>query len=166
MVKVKVCGITSKEIAEKVCLLGADTLGFLVGFDRKSAPNDIPKQIAKEIVRVADKFSKNTFLLTKEIKADNVYSLCKYIGNSHVQLLGNINGNEINIIKSKLPLLQIVKVIHVTDEKALNLSKKYISYTAVDQLLLDSKVGVKLGGTGLKHDWRISKKIAKISNKP
>lgn len=65
-----------------------------------------------------------------------------------------------------MPNLTTVKVIHVTEKKTIDLAKKYESCSSVDQLLLDSKVGNKGGGTGLTHDWSISKQIVQNSNKP
>jgi phosphoribosylanthranilate isomerase len=166
MIHVKICGITSAEIAQKVCLLKADVLGFLVGFNKKEASNYITKEIAKEVVKMAKSFSKPSFLLTKSSDAETVFQTCTFIQNSHVQLLADISPDEIIILKKKLPHLIIVKVIHVMDEKALNLAKKYHECQAVDQLLLDSKVGNALGGTGQTHDWNISKRVVENSQKP
>lgn len=90
VLKVKICGITLEEVAGKVCELGPDALGILVGFDKKQAPNYVSEETAKEIVKVARRFSKYSFLLTKSLDTETIIQLCSFIGNTHVQLLNDI----------------------------------------------------------------------------
>jgi phosphoribosylanthranilate isomerase len=65
-----------------------------------------------------------------------------------------------------MPLLQIVKVISVTGEESKAIAHTYEASFAVDQLLLDSKIGKQRGGTGVVHDWNVSKRIILNGKKP
>ncbi|HNB11063.1 MAG TPA: phosphoribosylanthranilate isomerase, partial [bacterium] len=64
-------------------------------------------------------------------------------------------------IRKALPGIAIVQVVHVTDESSINEAIRVSEFA--DAVLLDSgnqKLAVKeLGGTGRKHDWRISARI-------
>jgi phosphoribosylanthranilate isomerase len=64
-------------------------------------------------------------------------------------------------LRSILLGIKIVQVIHVQDENSVDEALKVEKY--VDAILLDSgnqKLKVKeLGGTGRRHDWKISRKI-------
>ena len=66
---------------------------------------------------------------------------------------------EIGKLRKSLPKVKLTKAIHVEDESAVELAKKFEKY--VDYLLLDTKAKGKLGGTGVVHNWDISRKIVK-----
>jgi phosphoribosylanthranilate isomerase len=65
------------------------------------------------------------------------------------------------LIKSQLPYVKLVQVIHVIDERSVK--KAVIASDYVDGLLLDSgnpNLKIKeLGGTGRVHNWSFSRKI-------
>jgi phosphoribosylanthranilate isomerase len=72
-----------------------------------------------------------------------------------------LSGREYHKIREAIPNVQLVQVIHVLDEKAVQEAIEISEF--VDAILLDSgnpnlpsKV---LGGTGKTHNWDLSKKI-------
>jgi len=71
-------------------------------------------------------------------------------------------------IRSALPNISIVQVLHVQDESALDEAPDLAG--AVDAFLLDSgrpKAAVKeLGGTGRVHDWALSRRLKEIAPVP
>lgn len=71
-------------------------------------------------------------------------------------------------LKTALPSVKIVQVIHVVNELSVGLAVSISEH--VDALLLDSgnpelKIKV-LGGTGRIHDWKLSRKIRDRSKCP
>lgn len=167
--KVKICGIRNPEEAIKVCQLQPDAIGILVGFDKEVAPNVISIEQAREIIQVARSlpYSIETFLLTDKNDPETNFEFASQVGNSHLQLLGDITTEGITQLKRKLPQVEMVKVIHITGPESISLAGAYDECEAVSALLLDSRVGIeKKGGTGITHDWTISQRIARDSHKP
>jgi phosphoribosylanthranilate isomerase len=85
-----------------------------------------------------------------------------------IQIVDNLTEGTYPELKDALPSVRIVQVIHVIDEKSVDLA---ISISAVvDALLLDSgnpTLKIKeLGGTGRVHDWKLSRKIRDNSKCP
>lgn len=165
--KVKICGIPTVAVAERVCALRPDAIGIYV--DAEMGANSTNIDTAKKIVSIAKKFSIETFLLTCLQDAESIAELCLKIRNTHVQLATRkleIPIEEVKKLKTILPKVQLVKVIGVTGDESKALAKKYDNSFAIDQLLLDSKVGDLPGGTGVTHDWNVSRQIVLESNKP
>jgi len=71
-------------------------------------------------------------------------------------------------LRSTLQGIAIVQVIHIRGPQSLDEAVSVAPY--VDALLLDSgnpTLPVKvLGGTGMVHDWKISRQIVELSGKP
>jgi phosphoribosylanthranilate isomerase len=71
-------------------------------------------------------------------------------------------------LKTALPSVKLVQVIHVIDEKSVGLAIKISE--KVDALLLDSgnpNLKIKeLGGTGRVHNWNLSRQIRDNSKCP
>lgn len=166
MVKAKICGITSSDDAQKICAFKPDAIGVLVGFDKSLAPNVISKNAAKDICLIASDYQIDSFLLVNSIDPSVIIGYCEMIGNTHVQLLADIPVEEIDKIKEKLPGIQAVKVISVTGKESIELARLYAARQSVDEILLDSRVGEKRGGTGITHDWSVSKEIVGNCKKP
>ena len=64
--------------------------------------------------------------------------------------------------------MKLVQVVHVRDERSIEEAGELAEF--VDAILLDSgnpTLEVKeLGGTGRRHDWRLSRKIVETVEKP
>jgi len=81
-----------------------------------------------------------------------------------LQIHNIVEPSEIDVIRDALPYLKIVKAVHVMDESAIEMGKRYEPYA--DALLLDTRTREKLGGTGIPHDWNISAAIVANSAIP
>jgi phosphoribosylanthranilate isomerase len=81
----------------------------------------------------------------------------------------DIDPKEISAIRKKMPSVRIIKAIHVVvDGSKSPLQKLHIYDDIVDALILDS-VNLKedrIGGTGMTHDWTLSKKMVADSHLP
>ena len=78
-----------------------------------------------------------------------------------MQICDHLTHGSYDDLRSALPGVKIVQVIHVSGEESIAETENVAPH--VDAILLDSgneKLAVKeLGGTGRRHDWNISRKI-------
>ena len=80
----------------------------------------------------------------------------------------DIDLNEISAIRQNIPSVRIIKAIHVVVNGSESLQKLHTYDDMVDALILDS-VNLKedrIGGTGMTHDWTLSKKMVDNSHLP
>lgn len=155
--KVKICGIKRIEDALKAVEYGADAIGLLVG-QAHASKDFIDKKKAKEIVDGIPPFI-STVMVTHMVDVKLIIEFAKYIGVSTLQLHGDSTASHIKIIKKELVNVKIIKSIHVIDKSSIEKEKEYLGFA--DAILLDSinKATDQIGGTGLIHDWNISKEI-------
>jgi phosphoribosylanthranilate isomerase len=156
--RIKICCISNKKEAGMAIAHGADALG-LVG-KMPSGPGPIPDWLIAEIVKSIHP-PVASFLLTSEQSSEEIIYHIKRTDTSTVQIVDQLTGGTYTDIRTALPHLKIVQVIHVTGEESIDEAIR-IS-TDVDALLLDSgnpKGALKtLGGTGNVHNWEISRAI-------
>jgi phosphoribosylanthranilate isomerase len=166
--KVKICGITNLEDAMQAISFGADALGFQVGMRHKTEDEVSPKE-AKAIVASLPRFV-SYVMVTHLQDAKTIISLLELIQKTTtVQLHDNddIDLKEISAIREKIPSVRIIKAIHIDGSEAC-LQKLHNYDGLVDALILDS-VNLKedrIGGTGMTHDWILSKKMVDNSHLP
>ena len=157
MTKVKICGNTNEHDAFMAAELGADFLGFIVDVD--FSEDSITREEAKKIIKRLP-LEAQSVLVTYLAKAKEIIELAKEIKPEIIQLHNpKVDLKVIGKIRKALPKTKLTKTIHVSDESAIEQAKKYERY--VDYILLDTKAKGKLGGTGIVHNWDISRKIVK-----
>jgi phosphoribosylanthranilate isomerase len=167
--KVKICGITNIEDAMQAISFGADALGFQVGMRHKTEDEISPEE-AKAIVASLPPFV-SYVMVTHLLDAKTIISLLKLIPRiTTVQLHeDDIDLKEISAIREKIPSVRIIKAIHVVVDGSESPLQKLHNYDGIaDALILDS-VKMKedrIGGTGMTHDWTLSKKMVDSSHLP
>ncbi|MFC2102801.1 phosphoribosylanthranilate isomerase [Bacteroidota bacterium] len=163
--KVKICCIQSVKEAELAIQYGASALGLVS--EMPSGPGVISLEEIAEIVRYIPK-SVDTFLLSSRLTADEIITQQKSCGTNTIQIVDSVDTEVYIKLKSKLPAVKLVQVIHVSDKDSVAEAVSASEY--VDAILLDSgnqKLEVKeLGGTGRTHDWSLSKSIVESVNVP
>lgn len=168
--KSKICGISNLEIAERVLSFGPDAIGIYCWTNPDKGRNFTDKETAKQIAQLATRSAIQSFYLMYEdgpITAENAYEDCSFIGNTHLQVVGDMSTQEMVKLKRLLPSLSIVKRVGVSGPESVTEAKLYDACDDVDQLLLDSSAGtVARGGTGRTHDWNISRQIVEACQKP
>jgi phosphoribosylanthranilate isomerase len=158
MVRVKICCISSKEEAFAAIECGASALG-LVGA-MPSGPGVISDAEIREIAEAVPP-PVATFLLTSETDAQKIVAHHKKVHTNTIQIVDELAERAYWEIRAALPNTKLVQVVHVIDENSVEEALELSEY--VDAILLDSgnpKLEIKeLGGTGRRHDWRLSRQI-------
>ncbi|MEO7357967.1 MAG: phosphoribosylanthranilate isomerase [Ignavibacteria bacterium] len=164
-IRFKVCCIGNVDEAVMAIELGASALGLVSKMP--SGPGVISNEMICEIVKVIPP-GVASFLLTSELKAEQIILQQKIFRTNTLQLVDEVEITEYEKIKSALPGVSIVQVIHVMDESSISHAVKISKH--VSGILLDSgnpKLKIKeLGGTGKVHDWEISRKIREAIDIP
>ena len=156
--RVKICCISTKHEAQLAIASGASALG-LVG-QMPSGPGVI-SDLQIEKIAQATPPAVATFLLTSETSAANIIAHHQRVNTTTIQMVDSLKEGSYDEIRTALPIVKLVQVIHVLDETSVE-AALHIA-TKVDAILLDSgnpNLDVKeLGGTGRVHNWEWSKTI-------
>lgn len=157
-VRIKVCCIQDRAEVELARRHGASAVGFVSRMP--SGPGVVDDDVIRDVLpRVPE--AMDTFLLTSETEPARIAEGCRSCGPWAVQLVDRVPAGAYGILRSELPGVRIVQVVHVTGPEsvaeALELAPE------VDMLLLDSgrpEAPIReLGGTGRTHDWSLSREI-------
>ncbi|MFQ6050858.1 MAG: phosphoribosylanthranilate isomerase [Candidatus Hydrothermarchaeota archaeon] len=155
---VKICGITNEEDAVLAEELGGDIIGFIAHAKSKRLI-DIEK-----IGEITDVLSSKTALVM-ENPNEEILDKAANINADFIQL----HGNESPELCHKLKEMgfETIKTVHVPVKATdINGMLIYCSLYECSFLLLDTKIGRISGGTGIRHDWNLSKKIIEEVKKP
>jgi phosphoribosylanthranilate isomerase len=163
--RVKICCIANPQEAADAISFGASAIG-LVGA-MPSGPGPISDA---EIRAIAETVPPPiaTFLLTSEQTVGGIIAHHHRTRTNTIQIVDELTGRGYNEIRAALPNVKLVQVIHATDEQSVDEAAELAGH--VDAILLDSgnpRLAVKeLGGTGRRHDWRLSRRIVETCGKP
>lgn len=163
--RVKICCIANEQEAADAISFGASAIG-LVG-EMPSGPGPIADE---EIFAIAQTVPPPiaTFLLTSQQTAEGIVAHHHRTKTNTIQIVDELIGREYAAIRDELPHIKLVQVIHVTGDESVDEAAELAGH--FDAILLDSgnpTLAVKeLGGTGRRHDWRLSRKIVETCGKP
>lgn len=144
---------------------GADALGLVAAMP--SGPGPMSDE---EIATITDFVPPpiSTFMLTAEQTAESISEHVETTRPTTVQIVSHIDEAESEKLADLQPTVRRVQVIHVEDDRALDLIPIYSPY--VHAFLLDSgrpsATIPELGGTGRQHDWLISRAFVDASPLP
>jgi phosphoribosylanthranilate isomerase len=164
-VRIKVCCIASIEEARIALRYGVSAIGLVSAMP--SGPGPIPEDRIAEIARVVPEGT-DTFLLTSLTDPKAIAAQHARCGTTTIQIVDRLRLDALKGLRDSLPHVNLVQVIHVIDERSVDEAVACAPF--VDALLLDSgrpdaKVKV-LGGTGLVHDWSLSRQIVERAGRP
>jgi phosphoribosylanthranilate isomerase len=163
--RIKICCISSVHEAKLAVAHGASALG-LVG-PMPSGPGVITDELIFEIAKTVPP-PIGTFLLTSETKAEKIIAHHQKVLTNTIQIVDALSEGTYKQIKTALPSVKLVQVIHVIDEASIDEALR--TSEQVDALLLDSgnpNLAIKvLGGTGNTHNWKLSRSIVEQSKVP
>ncbi|HEV7501616.1 MAG TPA: phosphoribosylanthranilate isomerase, partial [Vicinamibacteria bacterium] len=99
-----------------------------------------------------------TFLLTCRRDARGIADQVRRTAVSTVQICDRPEPGTVLALRRDFPSLKLVQVVHVTGPESME--EAAFAATDADAILLDSgnpsAVRKELGGTGRRHDWRLS----------
>ena len=156
--RIKICCINSIEEARTAIEFDASAIGLVAKMP--SGPGPIPDELIKQIALSVPP-SIGTFLLTSETSVTEIIKHHQRTNTNTIQIVDMLSIGTYDQLKNALPSVKIVQVIHVMDQKSVDLAIKISEH--VDALLLDSgnpNLKIKeLGGTGRVHNWTLSRLI-------
>lgn len=161
MVKVKICGITSTEDTVLAIESGADMVGMII-----DVPVDTPRKISLEKALEISKGIDGVVAVLMPRSASDVVGVSRELRPYAVQLHGYEPNSFMRDIKSSLPKeTKIVKTVHIDIEGDVRCPRgedklSYLEDLAkiVDFVLLNT-VASREGGTGMTHNWVVSRRI-------
>ena len=169
--RVKVCGIKKTKDALMAIQSGADAIGLLVG--RKYSSDDfISEEIAKAIVEACPPYVTIVMVTHLEEPAE-IFNIASYIGVDTIQLHSNFTVENIKMLRKLFKLgkftfnIKIIKSIHVNNCNVPDIFKHICDFQDdVDAFIVDTidKFKNQIGGTGVVHNWTISRKIVETTN--
>jgi phosphoribosylanthranilate isomerase len=156
--RVKICCIASVAEAEIAIDAGAGALG-LVGA-MPSGPGVIADAAIAAIARIVPP-PVATFLLTSEQSVAGIAAHHRRVRTTAVQIVDRLEQGTFENLRALLPGVKLVQVVHVTGPESIEIAASVSP--EVDAILLDSgrpdRAVKELGGTGRRHDWKISRRI-------
>lgn len=156
--RVKICCIKSPLEAKLAIDCGASALGLVSSMP--SGPGVISEETIALIAGVVPP-PIASFLLTSEHLAEAIIAQQRRCRTNTLQLCDHLPATVYSRLRSELPGISLVQVVHVTGPESLDYALAAAAH--VDALLLDSGnpgLAVKeLGGTGRVHDWTWSRRI-------
>jgi len=165
MVRVKICCISSEEEARIAIYSGASAIGLVARMP--SGPGPISDELIRLIAKTAPP-PVATFMLTSETSVENIIEHHNRTNTNTIQIVDKLYSGTHAELKSALPDIKIVQVIHVIDESSVD--EALAISDMVDAILLDSgnpKLKIKeLGGTGRVHNWKLSRRIRENAKCP
>lgn len=163
--RVKVCCIRDEGEARLAVAHGAAALGLVSAMP--SGPGVIPDEAIARLAALTPP-PVATFLLTSRVEPEAIIEQQRRLRTSTLQLVDRLPPGAHAALRAALPGIALVQVVHVTGPESVDEALDLAPH--VDALLLDSgnpSLPVKeLGGTGRRHDWRVSRRIREAVGVP
>ena len=164
MVKVKICGFTNTEDLRVACTLGVDMVGTIVEIPK--SPRRVTIEQAKQILAAASKgVDKVAVAMPKNL--GEVERIARELKPDYLQIHLTFPTDEILELKKRLgiKLISVISVSQKVEGHQEIISRAIEAARIADFLMLDTK-GPSGGGTGLTHDWSLSRRIRDAVGKP
>jgi phosphoribosylanthranilate isomerase len=152
-VRVKICGITRKEDLDAAAAAGADAVGFVVG--ATASPRNLSLEKAEKLFRQVPPFVKSV-LVTIPTSPAELAETCKKLNPDVVQIHGANPRNAV-LFREKLSTTPLIRAVNANSADAFETAQAASKIFAA--VLLDSLADGQYGGTGVVHDWTLSKCI-------
>lgn len=164
MTLAKICGLTNPEDAIMAMEAGADLLGFVNAENspRYLTPDEIAR-IIHEIIPVVQ-----TVMVTHSVEVDQILNNFEASTANVLQVHAPMTIDEYIQLKEMVPVMIANVSVDAGLGKATDALKKRVRAVSqvADYILLDTKFGKEIGGTGRPYDWRIAAELKAFSEKP
>jgi phosphoribosylanthranilate isomerase len=154
-VRVKICGITRKEDLDAATAAGADAVGFVVG--TTASPRNISIEKAEKLFRQVPPFVKSV-LVTVPTSFDEL-EVYEKLNPDAIQIHGE-NLLAAASVRLKFPNTPLIGAVNANPANALDAASRVSKI--FDAVLLDSFANGRYGGTGIVHDWELSKRVEQV----
>jgi phosphoribosylanthranilate isomerase len=151
-VRVKICGITRKEDLDAAVAAGADAVGFVVGV--ASSPRNIALEKAEKLIRQVPPFVKSVLVTVP--RGIDEFEMYEKLNPDVIQIHGE-NLHTAASVRLKIPNTLLIGAVNAKLANALDVVSK--AAKIFDAVLLDSFTNGRYGGTGIVHDWELSKRV-------
>lgn len=151
-VKVKICGITREEDLKAACRLGADMVGFVVGVPY--SPRNLSLERAEQLIRLVPANVKSV-LVTVPQSLSQLAETYMRLKPDMVQIHGN-NLGDYDLLRRTFPKAFLVRALMV-DSNVMAKALKALPF--FDALHADTYHAGRHGGTGIVHDWSLSRRL-------
>lgn len=154
-VRIKICGITRLEDVYACVRAEADALGFIV--DVPSSPRSISLDKAKQLMRATPPFiSRIVVTIFKNVK--QILKIYSELRPDAIQLHGNLPSAE--VLRKFSERTRVIGAVNVSPNMPIEEILHFIE--SLDALMVDSHAPGMYGGTGVIHDWSISRRIRDV----
>ena len=147
-VRIKIDGLTSRGDIQLVSDAGVDAAGFIVGFP-ESPRNLTPEEVGNLLPYVPPFIS--TVVAVRMEEAARLVETLNSSTPSTLQLYGSAK------LAMNMKGISLIKVVHAKPNTAIKEATE--ARQRFDAVLIDSLVSGRHGGTGVTHDWRISRDV-------
>ncbi|MDQ7851234.1 MAG: phosphoribosylanthranilate isomerase [Armatimonadota bacterium] len=149
-VRVKICGVTSPEVARAAAAAGADAVGLVFAESRRR----VTVAQAEQIAAVLPPFVAAVGVFV-DAPVEEVLTVAHGIPLDAVQLHGEETPQEVAALRAQgLRVVKAVRVGHRLDTEALE------RYRGASAVLLDTCVTGAAGGTGRPFDWSLARGLS------
>jgi len=155
-VRVKICGITREEDLAVAVAAGADAVGFIVGVP--SSPRNLTLERAERLVKQVPVFV-DSVVVTVPDSIDSLVKIYDRLRLIAIQIHGE-KPFKASVIREKTRGARLIKTVYVKTGNAAERVRE--DSKDFDAILLDSFTSGQYGGTGMVHDWELSKQIKQI----
>jgi phosphoribosylanthranilate isomerase len=164
MVKVKICGLMKPEDVEETCKAGADMIGVII--DAPGRRSVTPQRAMDLFSFVPKSVFKVAVIVNKSV--DEAVRIVHELNPDYLQTHSSMSAAELKKIKDAtgVKIMAVVGVPQKVEEpqeimdRALEISK------VADLVLVDTDHKGAGGGTGLVHDWNVSRAICETIDRP
>ena len=162
--RIKICGIRSRNDALTAAQLGADAVGVLVGQAHPS-PDFVSAADARSILEVLPPFVSGV-LVSHVSDPEQLSALIHDVRPAAVQIHSPMTVQAVTEVRQRHPGLTLLKAVHMNAEAPLEDVRRYAAI--VDGVVADScnPASGQVGGTGLTHDWSLTATVVKQSPIP
>jgi phosphoribosylanthranilate isomerase len=164
---IKICGNTNLEDAQMAAELGADAVGFVFAPSvRQVKPAEVAL-ITPHLPADLERIGVFPALGHDEAASEEIARIAEQAGLTAVQLHGGVSLTLLRRLHKLLAgRIQIVQTVHwEIDPDAPNSAavshqlREIYRQGLVDRVLIDSKVGLATGGTGVSFDWDAARSV-------
>ncbi|WP_319508681.1 phosphoribosylanthranilate isomerase [uncultured Methanolobus sp.] len=167
--RVKICGMKSADDIELAVSFGADAVGFITEVP-VNTPRKLDAQTAAELVKTVP-FFVDSVLVIMPASGQDALDLIDKVKPDVIQLHNDISAEEIEIIRdgTHQKIIRTFTIPVESKELPADLMTQVdalLDNDLIDGILLDSGKAGATGGTGMVHDWSISRQVVENTKAP